>query len=549
MRNLIASHAPAAARPARPSLLRTSLAVVALLLACAPAGARQATKKLPAPEKIMGEYLKATGGRKRQAAVRDAVYEWKVTSAGGDSRVRVLTKAPGSVRAESRTPAGEVTTAANPRVAWRGGPGSPVETLTGGESHAARLQALLAAGRLVDFKKSKVLARTVGVEQVNGEPAYVVEFSTREGARERFWFGVRSRLLLKTADAAGKDAYVYGDYRPVEGLLVAHRAAHETGGREDATHVLTSVRFNAGLADSLFEPPSDASLDIPALLRDLARNQDDVDQRVNDYTFTQKVTEREVNDRGELKKETVKVREVYPVQGWGWVMKLVSENGQPLPPERAAREEKRVAEELEKAEREGPKRLREAEQKRQRERAKRAEKRRKQGAEGAEEDDDDVDVGIATFLRASEFVSPRRERFRERDAIVFDFRPRPGFRARTRGESIASKLSGVVWVDPVDRQVMRLEARLVEGFKIGGGLMASIKPGAAFAFEQTRLEDGVWLPRFSQVNASARVLLFAGITFNQTQEFGDYKRFATKTDEGQLHAPGGAAERPAEKPL
>jgi hypothetical protein len=96
----------------------------------------------------------------------------------------------------------------------------------------------------------------------------------------------------------------------------------------------------------------------------------------------------------------------------------------------------------------------------------------------------------------------------------------------------------VVWVDPVDRQVMRLAARLVEGFKIGGGLMASIKPGSAFAFEQTRLPDGVWLPRFSQVNASARVLLFAGVTYNQTQEFGDYKRFETKTDEGQLDAPG-----------
>jgi len=191
-----------------------------------------------------------------------------------------------------------------------------------------------------------------------------------------------------------------------------------------------------------------------------------------------------------------------------------------------------VAEELSKAEREGPRR----EQERRRRRADRLAKQRARGETDADGEDDER-VGISTFLRACEFFSPRRERFRERDTIVFDFRPRPGFRPKTRGESIVSKLSGVMWVDPADRQVVRLEARLVEGFKIGGGLMASIKSGSAFAFEQTRLAEGVWLPRFSQVNASARIMLFAGLTINETHEFGDYKRFDTRTDEGTLDEP------------
>jgi hypothetical protein len=527
-----------AAAPGR--LMRTTLALIVLLLACAPALARQAARKLPGPEKIVGEYLKASGGKKRWAAVRDVVYEWTVNSAGVEARERVLLKAPGSARTERHTQGGEHSATSNPRMAWRGGSDAPVETLTGGEAHAAKLRALLDAGHLVDFKKMKVLARTAGVEEVGGEPAYVVEFSTREGARARFWFGVRSKLLLKTADAAGAVAHVYKDYRPAEGgVLVPHRFVRELKGQVESSYILTGVRFNTGLADTLFEPPADASLDIPALLRDLSRNQEEVDQRVNDYTFTRKVTQREVSDRGEVKKEKVSVYEVYPVQGWGWVMKLVSENGQPLAPERAAKEEKRVAEELLKAEREGPKRIREANEKRERERQKRAAKRRKKvGAEGAAAaEENEADVDIATFLRASEFVSPRRENFRGRETVVFDFRPRPGFRPSNRGESIASKLSGVVWVDPVERQVVRLEARLVESFKIAGGLMASIKPGSAFAFEQTRLADGVWLPLSMQVNASARVLIFAGFSVNQSEEFSDYKRFDAKTDDGHLNAP------------
>lgn len=537
---------------AAPRLAKTLLALLALAVACAPALARQKPKKLPSPEKIVGEYLKAVGGKKRWAAIRDAVYEWQAVT-DAEARWRILLKAPGSARTERHTPGGEYSVTVNPRMAWRAAhpvqsllnPAAPaaltVETLTGDEAHAAKLRAVLDAGHLVDFKKMKVLARTAGVEEVGGEPAYVVEFSTREGARLRFWFGVQSKLLLKTSDAAGTVAHVYTEYRPAEGgVLVPHRFVRESKGQTEAVHMLTSLRFNTGLADALFDPPPDASLDIPALLRDLSRNQDEVDQRVNDYTFTRKVTEREVNDRGEVKKEKVSVYEVYPVQGWGWVTKLVSEDGRPLPPERAAKEERRAAEELEKAAHEGPKRLREREQKRERERTRRAEKRRRQaGAQktAAAEEEDEEDVDIATFLRVSELVSPRRETFRGRDAIVFDFRPRPGFRPRNRGESVASKLSGVVWVDPVDRQVVRLEARLVEGFKIAGGLMASVKPGSAFAFEQTRLADGVWLPRFTQINLSARVLLFAGLTLNRTEEFSDYKRFDARTDDGQLDAP------------
>ncbi len=84
---------------------------------------------------------------------------------------------------------------------------------------------------------------------------------------------------------------------------------------------------------------------------------------------------------------------------------------------------------------------------------------------------------------------------------------------------------------------MRLEARLVESFKMGGGLLASVKPGSAFLFEQTRLEEGVWLPRYSQVNASARVMLFKGLSINETNEFSDFKRFSTKTGEDKLNAP------------
>ncbi len=84
---------------------------------------------------------------------------------------------------------------------------------------------------------------------------------------------------------------------------------------------------------------------------------------------------------------------------------------------------------------------------------------------------------------------------------------------------------------------MRLEARLAESYKVGGGLFVSVRPGSAVVFEQTRLADGVWLPRFSQINAAAKVLLFAGFHIDATHEYSNYRRFSTNVGDDKIDAP------------
>jgi hypothetical protein len=96
----------------------------------------------------------------------------------------------------------------------------------------------------------------------------------------------------------------------------------------------------------------------------------------------------------------------------------------------------------------------------------------------------------------------------------------------------------------VDKTVIRLEAKLAESYKIGGGLVASIRPGSAFAFEQTRMADGVWLPRLVQVNFAAKVFLFKGIEANETREFSDYRRFNTEAKDYKLDAPATSTPAP-----
>lgn len=529
------------------------LAVVCLALGCTPLLAQSKSEtrrpaKLPSPERIVGDYLKAIGGKKRLSAIRDATYSWSVRLKEQDlGEARTQVKAPNSVRRDMIFGNGEINTAANASSAWERGLDGRLRTLVGTEASTARLRAMLDASRLVDYKKLNVLARTVALDETTGEAAYVVEFSMRTGARLRYWFSAASKLLLKISDEALKTSVSLRDYRAEGGLLEPHRMEMDVSGSGALTFTLKSARYNTGISETVFDPPQSAeALNVPALLREVSRNQDGIDERVSEYTFTQKITEREINGRGETKKETVRVYEVYPLPNRRPVTRLISEQGVPLSPERAAKEEKRVTEELVRAEqnREKDKLKREQEkQKRQREREERARKNGGGGASEAEEGDDE-ELGISQFLRACEFVSPRMERFRERDAVVFDFRPRTDFRPASREEEIISKLVGVVWIDPVDRQVMRLEARLSEGFKMGAGLLLKLNPGAAFVMEQTRMSDGVWLPRFAQINLSVRVLLFGGGTVNNTYEWSDYKRFDAETSGYKIGSP--ATDNPAE---
>ena len=494
--------------------------MMALLLFALFLPAVSLAQKLPSAEKVVANYVKAVGGKKRVTAVRDARFEWTVMLKEQlMGRAVSEVRAPASARWDLIFQNGEVQEGANSTSAWMRGLDGKARTLTDAEAHAAKLQALLEASRLVDYKKQNVLARTLNLDESEREPAYVVEFAMRNGARLRYWFGARSYLLLKVRDETRAMTIRYSDYRPEGELLQPHRLERElAGGTGALTLLLASVSYNTGVAASRFDPPASEALDVNALLKEVDKNQEQIDERVGEYTYLEKNTERQINGKGELTKETVRVYEVYPVPGTRLVRKLVSENGVPLTGERAAREEKRVAEELEKAERSRQK----AAEKRERERER--EKNKKE----------DDDPGISDFLRTAELVSPRRERLRERETIVFDFRPRPGYKPRNDMESIAQKLTGIVWIDPVEKQVVRLEARLTDSYKVAGGLLASIRPGTAFAFEQQRMEDGVWLPVFTQVNVSAKILIFKGMELNITQEFSNYKRFKSNVEDYKL---------------
>jgi len=518
-------------------------ALMALLLAFSSAAAsaqekKSTPKKAPAAAGIISDYVKASGGKKRLAAISDATYDWTIKLGEQTMGVaRVQVKAPMSVRTTMTFGNGVIDTAANPSSVWERGLDGKSRTLTDAQAGAAKLQAMLDASRLVDYKRLGVLAQTLGYQDGEKGPLLMVALSMRNRANLVYYFDVTSKLLVRIQDDARSITTFLSDYRAENGVMEPHRKEIKTGPTGSLTLTLDRVAYNQNIKNSTFDPPAaEEQLDIAGLMRELSRNQDQLEERTAEYSFVQKETTREINDHGELKKETVRMYEVFPIANREPVYKLISENGAPLSAERAAKEDKRVMEEMVKAEKES------AENKQKQEKRE-AELEKKRAAGKA----DDEDPGISQFLRACEFVSPRRENFRDRDTIVFDFRPRPNFRPSNRSESLISKLVGVIWIDPVDKQVIRMEARLAEGFKMGGGLLVSLKPGAAMVMEQKRMDDGVWLPRLAHFNLSIRVLLFGGGDINKTYEWSDYKHFKGEVNTYKLEAPK-PSETPEKKP-
>jgi hypothetical protein len=496
------------------------LLVALLLFVTAPLAVAQ--KKLPSAEKIVDNYLKAIGGKKSAGALKDATYEWIIHFNDQPfGTARLQRKAPAAERWELTFGNGQIISATNARSAWELGLDRQLRTLSGPESTAAKLRAALDSSRLVNFKKSNVLARVLSLGDLGSEPAYIVEFSTRGGARFQYYFSVKTSLLTKFTGDVKKTRVLFDDYRAEHGILEPHRVRMNLDGPGELTLRLQSVKYDTGIDDRVFDPPAATeNLDVAALWREVIANQDEIDNRVAEYAFRQTETDREINDKGELKKEIVKVYEVYPLPNREPVQKLISENGVPLSAEKAAKEDRRVQDEFAKAEREKEKDEKKAAQRRA--------EREKNEEKGTE---------ISAFLRVCEFISPRRESIGDREAIIFDFRPRLGFKPKTREESLVAKLIGVVWIDPVDKQVIRLEARLAEGFKMAGGLLVSLKPGAALVIEQTRMVQGVWLPKFAQINLSVKVLLFGGGDFNKTIEWSEYRHFAGDVKDYKIDTP------------
>src|SRR5467141_3216434 len=512
-------------------LMRTRLFTIpiALMLAgwACPAGAQEARK-------IVEQYVKAAGGGKALSRIQTLTLEGTFTSDDGKSGTYTLdTKLPNRYYSELLVGEKNVIEAYNGKSAWHQNPAGELGTLVGPEGMQLEAAALYYNSRLLNFKKNKMTLALVGHAQVRGKDALQLEVTTATHVKRQVFFDAQTHLIAKEAATVGgvEEEVLYDDYRTVDGVKLPHKIELHRGSDKYNIEVARAA-INGTVGERVFDFPIKSQVKLPdlkALFKEIDDNQKALDKLKENYAGSQSEEETEFEGDGRVKKHEVSEYTFFYLSG-DEITTLVKKDGKPLSEAEQKKENEKTQKRIEE------------QQKRETKKEAKAEKAKEEG-----KSDEKDEPGIEIFLRACQFVNPRRERFRGQDVLVFDFEPNPEFKAHKLVEKVVQKLAGVVWIDEKAHDVARLEAYFVGDMRFAGGLLANLEKGTSFVMEQAYVNNEVWLPTYEEAHVGVRVLLVKGIKVNAVTRYSDYKKFNVETL-STIAKPKGAAEAPADPP-
>lgn len=241
--------------------------------------------------------------------------------------------------------------------------------------------------------------------------------------------------------------------------------------------------------------------EIRALMLEVGEHQKQLEKVRENYSYNSVATTEDLDSNGKVKKTEVIESECFFVHGHG-ICREVKKDGKPLDEGAAKKETERVTKLVEKAEKTPS----------------------DQPLEGQA-------VSVRKILEIMDVQNERRENFRGRPTLIFDFVGRKDAKTSGIAEDASKKLRGTVWVDEGDRQIAHLEATFTENFTVGGGLVATVQKGSYFKFDQSQVNGEVWLPVVAEGNVNARVFLVKGMRQHYVERESNYQRFKVDAEQ------------------
>ena len=255
-------------------------------------------------------------------------------------------------------------------------------------------------------------------------------------------------------------------------------------------------------AQSPAEKPADQPLpDIHRLMMEVEAHQKQLDKVRENYTYTSQQTTQDLDSNGQVKKTETTENEDFFVNSHV-IERMVKKDGNPLNAHEEQKETERVTKLVEKAQKTAP----------------------DQPLEGPS-------ISITRVLEIMDVRNPRREIYRGRRTIVFDFAGRKDAKTHGLAEDASKKLEGSLWVDEADREVAHMEVSFDDNFHVAGGLVANVQKGSSFRFDQEPVNGEIWLPTGGEGTIQLRLLLVKGVREHFTERDYDFKRFRVDTHE------------------
>jgi hypothetical protein len=226
----------------------------------------------------------------------------------------------------------------------------------------------------------------------------------------------------------------------------------------------------------------------------IAATQRDWKARLHD-TYMERDEDRRRDLAGRVKSENVEVSRTILVNGVPFEQ-LVEHNGQPP----SAQQERKQKGELDKLKRET--------------REQRAERLRKQ-----EEENTSI---VQEVPKAFDFQIVGEEAVNGRPAYVLQATPHPGYHAQGKYGNMFTKVAGKLWVDKQDLGWIKVDGQVIQPFSMGLFLVRLLR-GSHITMEQTRVDDGIWMPKRVEVRAAARIFFVKSLMIDRVLTYSEYR--------------------------
>ena len=246
--------------------------------------------------------------------------------------------------------------------------------------------------------------------------------------------------------------------------------------------------------------------------REIVRRSVELDQanwlRMKDYTWIAHETERRLDSQGQVKSQESKAWETVILYGEPH-RRMLERNGAPLPEQDQRKERQKLDEAVAKLERETPE-----------QRQRRLDSFTTQREKDREFLRDIVDV--------YDFRLEGEESVDRHQAWAISAVPRAGAHPLHSEAKALLKMRGKIWIDKTEYQWVRLEAETT-GTIAYGFFLARLNSGAKLFFEQTRVNDEVWLPKREVMSGSGRLGLLKKIALEQELTWNNYRKFQVES--------------------
>jgi hypothetical protein len=209
------------------------------------------------------------------------------------------------------------------------------------------------------------------------------------------------------------------------------------------------------------------------------------DELLRNYTFTEREVRMELDRSGETKTTDLNVYQVFPDRGKLY-RRLISRNGIAL-----------SQTELEKEDRD-------------------------QETMNSQASRDDAKIRSELF-EIYDIRVQSREQIAGSPTVVLSFRPRPGYKPQSKLASLLTHVSGRVWVNESDHQLVRVDAEVVDPVSYGW-FLGSLNQGTRLMAERQKVQSGVWLPARLEILESRRVLL-KSTAVHEVHKYSDLRKY------------------------